>query len=68
MKYISSLNTNDHRKKTHSITILNVWYGFNFGPSSKKITPQKHCGVWQWGKFEQFQHQIPKGSSVVKVI
>jgi hypothetical protein len=43
-----------------------VWV--NFGPSSKNITPQKHYGVLQWGKFEQFQHQIPKGSLVVKVI
>jgi hypothetical protein len=69
MKYINSLNINDHKKKnTYSITILIVWYAFNFGPNSKKNTPQKHCGVWQWGKFEQFQHQIPKGSLVVNVI
>jgi hypothetical protein len=24
----------------------------------KKITPQEHCDVWQWGKFEHFQHWL----------
>jgi hypothetical protein len=34
----------------------------------KKITAEERCGVWWWGKFEQLQFQIPKGSSMVEVI
>jgi len=35
----------------------------------QKKLPHKNIVVcWRWGKFEQFQHQIPKGSLVVKVI
>jgi hypothetical protein len=69
MKYISPLSTSDHKKKAH--IDLQLWvfgYGSNYGPISKKIIPQEHCGVWRWGKFAQFQHQILKDNLVVGFI
>jgi hypothetical protein len=62
----SSLSIIDHKIRAHAklqckCLELQLWmfgYGSNFGPSSKTITSQEYCGVWPWGKFEQFQHQI----------
>jgi hypothetical protein len=62
----SSLSIIDHKIRAHTklqreCLELQLWmfgYGFNFGPTSKTITSQEYCGVWPWGKFEQFQQQI----------